>query len=286
MNDLFPGIDGMVPKGTVTANDCCSPTPCEVDPCQVARSFIGLLPSGPLWDAAKYKAMTVLATACDCAACWTPDHCPSMVDYAIHMGQRLAGLINGPLWVSVRERDPFTAYSSTSEWLDRLGWADCFNTLCRSHKLGDLTPIEIMTECGATLVQIEYGQDYLRAYESAVIKSLSRLNYGIIKNLASINFVLEPLKARVVPAEFEDACESDEVCLTIEKTSDTFDGVTPKACGIPLSIPAYIDRDAMGLPADLPRWIWPGHMAAECITRSLLSHNPRFCFIRSQETPG
>lgn len=285
MNVLVPGIDGMVSAGKLEHTGCCPPSFADVDECTLATAYIGLLPSGPLWDRPKYEAITTITAAGNCAACWTTEHCPTLVDYAVNVGARLASVIDSTLWPAVRESDPFTAVTSTADWLDRFGWVNCFETSCRSSALGEKTPIEYMTECGPVYVQITYPPSIKQAFESALIKTLERLSLGIVKNLAAINFVLEPLKVRVVPLDTEDACENETLCVTFEKTSDFFDGVNPNPCGIPTPVAAYIDRDVMQLPSDLDKYIWPGHMAAECIVRSLLSHVSRFCVVRTPQTP-
>lgn len=285
MNTLYPGIDGMSPKGELVSDQCCPPSFCDIAPCQIVSSFIGLLPSGPLWDRPKYEATMIMQRSGDCTICWDCDHCPTMVDYAVNVGQRLVYLLNNALWPAIRESNPYTAYSSTSEWLERFNWQDCFKGNCRPAILGETTPIEYLDECGPVQVDIRYTPKYQRAYESALIKSLQRMQMGIIKNLASINFVIEPLKARVVPVDDLDGCALDEICLQIEKTSDYFDNVAAGPCEKPEPFVAYIDRDIMQLDSRLPKYIWPGHMAAECIVRSLLSHSNRFCLLRPQQTP-
>lgn len=285
MNDLKPGIDGMVPFGVLTDSDCCPPSFCDVDSCQLATSFIGLLPKGPMWDAAKYKARITINRYKDCDACWTCDHCPSLVDYAIHVGQLTANAITGPIWRAFRDSDPFTVRDATSSWLDRLQWQDCFRTLCRGSSMGELTPVEIMTDCGPQQVDIPIVGEYKIAFESALIKSLTRMNLGLIKNMAAVNFVIEPLKVQAVPVMDGDVCETGRACITFEKTADHFDGVAKDACGNATPIQAWIDRDIAGLPPQLAKYIWPGHLAAECIVRSLLSHVPKFCVIRTAQTP-
>lgn len=286
MNELFPGIDGMSPRGELVSDTCCPPSFCDIAPCQMTSSYIGLLPSGPLWDRPKYEAQMIMQRNGDCTICWDCDHCPSMVDYAVNVGQRLHYLLMHSLWPSVRESDPFTAYSSTAEWLERFNWIDCFKGNCRPAALGEVTPIEYLDDCDeAVQVDIRYTPKYQRALESAIIKSLQRMQMGVIKNLAAINFVIEPLKARIVPVDDAPSCDLDEICLQIEKTSDFFDGVTADPCGKPEAFTAYINRDIMQLDSRLPLYIWPGHMAAECIVRSLLSHSQRFCLLRPQQLP-
>lgn len=285
MNDLFPGIDGMTPKGVLKGDDCCPPSFADIDACEIATAYIGLLPKGPLWDRAKFESVMMIRDGQTCSACWQEDHCPTMVDYAVNIGESLANVIMTTLWPAYRESDPFTAATSTGDWLERFGFNNCFESDCRPASLGALTPLEYMGECGPIRVDIRYSPATRIAYESALIKSLERLSFGIIKNIAAINFVIEPLKVRVIPVVTETPCESPELCVRLEKTSDFFEGINLDACGKPTQITAYVDRDVYRLPAELPRYIWPGHLAAECIVRSLLSHVSRLCVIRDQQIP-
>lgn len=285
MNELFPGIDGMTPRGIIENDGCCPRSFADIDACEIATSYIGLLPNGPLWDRAKYEASVMIRDGKTCSACWKEDHCPTMVDYAVNAGERLATVIMSSLWPAYREADPFTAATSTADWLERFEWNNCFESDCRPANLGDVTPLEYMGECGPIRVDIRYSPAVRLAYESALVKSLDRLSLGIIKNIAAINFVIEPLKVRIVPVPTEDPCTAETLCVRLEKTSDFFEGINLEACGKPTPIRAYVDRDVYRLPVELPKYIWPGHLAAECIVRSLLSHVSRLCVIREQQIP-
>jgi len=285
VNELFPGIDGMTPRGTIKGDGCCPPSFADLDACEIASSYIGLLPDGPLWDRPKFEAAMMIRDGQTCSACWKEDHCPTMVDYAINIGEQLFVALSTALWPSFREADPFKAATSVEDWLDRFGWANCFESDCRPASLGEVTPVEYMTDCGPVRVNITYSPAVKLAYESALVKSLERLSLGIIKNIAAINFVIEPLKVRIVPVPVDDPCNAEELSIRLEKTSDFFEGINLEPCGKPTPIRAYVDRDVYRLPAELPKYIWPGHLAAECIVRSLLSHVSRLRVIRDQQTP-
>lgn len=282
------GIDGVTPYAPLSEDGCCSDPLC-VDFCTMACSFIGLLPSGPMWDRPKSEAMAYYnggsLTACD-EACTPEFPCPTLVQHSIYTAAKLTIAINEVIWPSIRESSPYTAVTTIDTWLERFEWEDCHRTHCRSVLLGDLTPYEIMGECGPVFCPPDIPDELECAVKHGLLISLQRASRGFVKNLAGINFVIEPLGAVLRPRnadtrecgpsypgrpsreccdlEFEicNIGETLEACPTRYQMCNTDDR--------PDEVQAYVDRGC-DIPAGLPQRIWPGVITAECVVRSLMA---------------
>lgn len=267
-------------------DDCCPPDLCGVDLCGLLCSFINLLPSGPMWDYWKASAISHFQSSNpdlrQCEALYSPD-CPSLVQHAIYTAIKLYDLWQNALFPAVRESDPNTAVTTLDDWLERYRWEDCFRQHCRSVLLGTLTPFELPGPCGPIYCDIDIPEELNNAVKRGIIIALTRANMGVIKNLAGINWVIEPLSARVQPRN-QTPCEDldgpepcAEDCCQLEFEIVNFGGTIPgvydtTACNentprpkVPASINLGCD-----VPAGLPETIWPGVVAAECIVRSML----------------
>lgn len=284
------GADGLVPIGNVSSNYCC-PDLC-VDICGLICSTVNLLPTGPLWDGPKTETIGRFLNndgTNPCEYACTPDDlsCQSIVSYAVYSARLLLDNINGALYPSLRESDPNTAVETLDSWIERLGWENCYKSICRSPLLGDLTDFEIIGECGPQYCDIELPPDLELAVKRGIVKSLARVNMGIIKNTSSINWVIEPLGAKIGIRNPNEICEEDfketpdccdlefEIMNSVEEfeavdTNPSMDCNKPK----PGTIKAYYDVCLDKLPAGGKSRIWPGVIAAECIVRSLL---PQSC---------
>ena len=290
---------------------CCPPPLCGNDLCCVFVAFFNLLPSGPLWDYWKEAAISYFQRSDDPAECplLKNPQCPSLVLHAIYTVLRLRSVVHGGLWVAFRESNPYTAITTLDYHLQRLQWEDCYNQHCRSVLLGELTPLEVMGECGPIFCPPDYPPELECAVKRNVAIALTRANMGVIKNLCGINWIIEPLGAEIRPV-YPVPCvdppdpvplypEQDVPCVEtsdeeIDKERRCID-CDPSVCGdaafevchtrdwlhgcpsgdvcetlVPLpKIPAYWDWGC-DRPAGLPERVWPAVLAAECIVRSMM----------------
>jgi len=278
------GADCQTDEAVLAADECCPRDVCEVDLCGLMCSFIGLLPNGPLWDKAKAKGLDTFReyTWCD-PYCPDPDPCYTLVNYAAYNGQRLHHLITTALWPAIRESSPETAVTTLDDWLERLGWQDCYNSACRDPKLGELTPYEVMGACGPIYCPIETPPELECAVKRGIARALKRLRMGIVPNMCTINWVIEPLGARI--DSFPEDCIIDGVLYPSEL--DCCRGARWRICGIDGTIEAcpgelctaertlprintLVTRDPCNSPAGSIELLRPNVLAAECIVRSLL----------------
>ena len=175
---------------------------------------------------------------------------------------------------------------STRIWRG-MQWEDCHRQHCRSVLLGDLTPYEIMSECGPLFCNPSIPPELENAVKKGVATALARANMGIVKNLCSLNWVIEALGAEIKPVYpppapahpvAPDPCNAcvEPIAFQICNTSDWLDGVgSGELCEThlpPPKIQAWWDWEC-DRPAGLPEKIWPGVLAAECIVRSLMPVN-------------
>jgi len=273
------GADGLVDFEELSADPVsCAADLCNLNKCALMCSFIGLLPSGPLWDRAKDEAMGYYLNQqrhvdpCD-AQCSTDLTCLSLVNHAIYTANKLWHHLMEILWPRIREASPHTAVTTLDLWLDRLGWQDCYRSACRTLVAVPLAPYETMGECGPIFHDLDFGTDLECAIKRGVIRSLSRLQMGIIPNIDSINWVIEPLGAYISPTDPdvvdpEDCCNND---MTICNISDTIEACLPTLCHEAIKPPViayYLTTDSD--PEGLPPVIWPAVLAAECIVRAIL----------------
>lgn len=281
------GADGCVPYLEPDEVACCPPPLCGNDLCCTFVAFMNLLPSGPLWDYWKAAAISYFERNDDPAQCplLKDPACPSLVLHAIYCVLKLKGVVHDALWPALRESNPLTAITTLDYHLSRLQWEDCYNQHCRSVLLGDLTPYEIMGVCGPIFCPVDLPEELECAVKRGVARALTRANMGIIKNLCSINWIIEPLGAEVIPVYPAgpdqgptDPCNlcAKDVAFEICNTQDWIEGCgSGELCETQLprpQIPAYYDRGC-DRPAGLPDRIWPAVLAAECIVRSLLPSN-------------
>lgn len=226
------GVDGIVPYGPVSSDTCCADPLCNTF-CSMACSFIGLLPSGPMWDRAKQEAMAYYngGSVSECETLCPPEFpCPTMVLHAVYTAAKLNSAIQDVLWPAIRESSPYTAAATLDDWLERFEWEDCHKTHCRSVLLGDLTPYEIMGECGPVSCPPDVPEELECAVKHGLLVALQRASRGFIKNLAGINFVIEPLGAVLRPRPSAPLIETVAVGL-----GATVDGVVIPVGGSPTS---------------------------------------------------
>lgn len=293
---LLQGADGIVPASAVRYNDGCCPDPLCVPFCTTACAFVDLLPTGPMWDRQKTDAIAMLT---ECGGGADPNACPSMANYAIYGAAVLHDMLENILQPTLREANPRTASATLDDWLDRYGWQDCFRSSCRSDYLAILSPYERLNDCGSYYCPTDYSDEFECAMKHAILLSLVRMQRGVIKNLDGINWVIEPLGARVSPmrpwpedvqAFLAGSCETDgapcfcdEVTLQICPTVQELPGCPDNTCGPNTAVPVSASQwyECGGEP---PVLLYPAVIAAECIVRAML---PRKCpniLFQCQET--
>jgi hypothetical protein len=278
------GIDGAVPVGELPSDGCCPPDICSIDPDGLKCSMVSLLPSGPLWDETKQLGVQNCDTCEPCEEPFMDEQCASLVLHAHYKGALLYYYIMAILWPALREANPATAWSTMDEWLDRLGWADCYNTYCRDPDLGPITPYEIVTECSDhEYCPPVFGEELTRIYKRGVILALWRMRHGSVENLAAINFIISSLYAEVVPQT--DAF--GKVCLILRPTQDYAPVVLPTPCPETESTILQAQKQVKlyltpgnGLCIGGPDRAYPLVLAAHCIVRSLLPICCNICLKR------
>lgn len=278
---VVTGIDG-TQEILVLPTQCCPPSICQIDKCALACIFISLLPSGPMWDRAKANAMQSYGL-CDAdsgavTVCKPQSNCTSLVAHSIYTAYRLADVLGNGLAVSLREANPYTAFDTMDDWLDRLGWIDCFK--CRSCDQTKPSPYDNVTECGLVFCDLTAPFELSNATKHAIITSLSRLQMGLIRNMGNINFIIEPLNSVLAK---DPACEEgviyDGSCqykFTIAKIDDEISAWRRLPCPrdeeqTPKIKQCYTDKKCI-TNGEL-REICPMQLAAECVVRSLLPND-------------
>ena len=287
------GIDGLTPRGVLSGDPCCPPTICNIDLCGLACNFIGLLPTGPLWDIPKLKAFDRVKQYGD-PACGEPkcedSDCVSIVRHAVYSAHKLHHYLFGALWPALRESDPATAYDTLDSWLDRYGWQDCWKCGCDCEDdPGSAAPFDLIFPDGRRICcpsEAPAGLDM--AVKKGVVIALHRLRLGITPNIASINFVISSLGAMIEPDlaavnSGEPCCnpsfvlsptgfEIPAACLVEcpRTTGDAPIGAATDCWGMPCchAVKSYWNLDCDGEGDG--RAIFPGVLAAHCIVRSLL----------------
>lgn len=283
------GIDGRVAVGSPPSDGCCPPDLCSITPESLACNSVALLPSGPLWDKAKEVVIQCKGRCDDVCNAFgkTQDMCASIALHAVYSSRKLYYFIMGSLWPSVREANPMTAWSTMDEWLDRLGWADCYNTYCRSKELGEITPYEVLGECGIEFCPPTFSEELTRVYKRGVIAALWRLRHGIEGNLASINFIISSLYAELVVDPSYDPLSGDKPCLILRPTADYAPVVLKEHC--PRNETTILQGQKQvklyltpgdGLCVGGPNRAYPLLLAAHCIVRSLLPNCCNICLKR------
>lgn len=287
------GADGLQTVGLIESDACCPPI-CGAELCALICSFIQLLPSGPMWDYHKARAMSYYnqsgVNPCE-PACPPPFPCPSLVQHAIYAAIRLQSFVQGALWQVFREQSAYTATELTLDaWLESLQWEDCYNQHCRSVLLGELSPYEVAGDCAPVFCPPTVSAALQCAIKKALIIALSRQQMGVIRTLNGLNWIIEPLGAELRPATEEEMeqyvsdCDADDpVCCcatphfilcnvgdTLPACNSIFCDNDPSLIQLPVSM--VIDRGCEA-QAGLPRLLYPSVLAAECILRSLLPYN-------------
>lgn len=292
------GIDGQTRAATYRKNDCCPSDICSISLNEIRCNFISLLPSGPLWDGAKQTAaqdrkkevclpQEIGFPLCKSLLCndeGQDGSCSSMAHIATFIGNQFFNILQNVFWPVIREGNPYTAVTTLDDWLDRLGWIDCYNTTCTRRTTFQLSPLEIMGECGPVYHDPNYPKDYERALKSGIVKALYRMRLGVIPTLDILNFILEPLAAKVVPEwtspiEEDCPCRWDKICLRLTSADDKL-LVPQEQCNnqehfIPVRFEYPCDMDR---PAGLPNCFYPNLMAAECIVRALIP-SQKLCIV-------
>lgn len=293
MADYFymDGIDGRLPVGEIPSDGCCPPNLCSISAESIACGAIELLPSGPLWDKSKELARACKGNCDDaCNELGEGDPgteqqaCASLVLHSIYSASKLYYYIKQALWPAVRESDPYTAWSTMDEWLDRLGWADCYNTFCRDKYLGEITPYEIMGECGLQFCPPTFSEELSRLYKRGVIVALHRMRLGFIPNLASLNFILSSLYSELVVDT-----SGGTPCLVLRPTGNFAPVVLEEPCPRNQNTVLQSQKQVKlyltpgdGLCVGGARIAYPLTLAAHCIVLSLL---PTCCTICLKRQP-
>lgn len=290
---LVLGVDGRVPS-SVLAEDCggCLDIPCADDAAFIC-SFIDLLPCGPMWDRQKDEAKELI-TAND----GVPPGgflCNSMVTLAILVAQALGFNVRSVLGANLRESSPHTAATTVDDWLLRYDWTDCYRSTCTTEFIANLSPYHCPDECGSlTYVATDFPAEFEAALKHAILQSVFRFSRGVLKNLDGINFVIEPLGARIDPLYSQPVlnfiadpsscdctdpnecppCWRDEIQFQITGTSTTLPGA-PSADSFCGERAADVNAEQEYTDCDgVVQLLRPGVIAAECFVRAML---PQYC---------
>lgn len=272
---------------------CCPPPLCGNDLCCTFVAFFQMLPTGPLWDYWKAQAVSYFQRSSNPAECPIVQDpaCPSIILHSIYTVLKLKALVHNALWPAFRESDPNTAITTLDNHLARLQWEDCYEQHCRSVLLGEITPLEMWSDCGPVFVPPDYPPELICALKRNIAIALTRAQMGTIKNLCGLNWIIEPLGAEIhpvftrppgyVPPPPNPCDPPDYACNDVEfqicYTRDWLEGCSDgDVCDTLTPLPKvqaywYWPCNAS---ASLPQVVWPGLLAAECIVRSML---PSWC---------
>lgn len=290
---LVLGVDGRRAVAALEGDGCCSDPLCvseEVLGC----SLLDLLPTGPMWDIQKQRARdAIVANGGAIPDCDTEHQIEtSMVSYSLYLARVLSDLVDQVIAPSVAESSPHSAVTTLDDWLERLGWVDCYRSACRSPYLAQFSPYEQETECGTAYIAPEFPAEFERAMKWALVQSLSRARRGVIKNLDGINWVIEPLGVQVRPLQpypplvqdyLDDpgtdlssgdtveecrACFCEDVEFEVYRTTETLPKAPTEYCqtGAPDTVAAAQEYNGETL--------YPAAIASECLIRAML---PRTC---------
>jgi hypothetical protein len=273
------GIDGRVALGTIdTSGECCTPRLCDISEKQIACAYVDLLPNGPLWDRNKDRVRSAIAED-DLASL----DCPSVPLYAAYVGRLMYSMIQSVMIPTLRELDPMTASATVQDWLAQFDYTDCISQCSKStlntvplHPQIPYDPELLAAPCVPVL------PDDLQAWtDRAKLTALTRYDLGSIGNLASINWILEPLNAVLAPV-IEDSITIDDVeypcsgvsccnsCFTLTPLSDEVTLSTVTACSTETSqIAAFIETDECS-PGTVVKY-YPALDVALCLVYSLVS---------------
>lgn len=209
-----------------------------------------------------------------------------MANYAAFVGRRLHAMVQDNLWPALRESSPYTAYETLDDWVSKFNWRDCYMGTCRSPALGELTPYEIMGECGPQYCPPTFSDELSRLYKRGVVIALHRMRLKPARNLAALNFVLQYLYTEIVPdPNWEPDDEHPYRCLLLRPTADFAPAHTQLQCP-----PQAVTTDMMvklflspgdGICVGGPSRVYPLTLAAFCIIRALLPSCEIVCLTRS-----
>lgn len=279
---LTAGVDGRVPLATLP-DDLCAPCvdiPCADEP-EYLCSFVDLLPCGPMWD--RHKTLTREAINEAGGIPVGGFDCVSMSTAAVLIGATLSHNVRTILGGQLREASPYTAVLTRSDWLQRLGWVDCYRSFCRTPFMAQVSPYEHQGDCGSEYCEFDFPELFEAALEFAIIRSLLRVQRAGVKNLNVLNWIIEPLAAELqVPNPWPDAVQAeldnpsaDPACfgcsvqLTMASISDTLQGAPTEAsfCG---DTPDVVDSLQTYTCDGVDTQLRPSLFAAECIIRSVM----------------
>lgn len=273
------GADGDAPAGPMPSDGCCVHME-RRSACDLACSFVELLPSGPMWDRPKYEALRLLREQTVCDPPCRPDRaCITMVDYAIYVAHVLADMLDRFVWLPELERRPETAMHSLDDWLDLYGWRDCHDRQCGAV---DGLPEEWTEpdDCGDRSFCAPVLSDAQEtALKRAIAVALMRASRGGIRNLGNLNWVIRPLGARIEPVQpwpqpvqdwlgnpvGDPPCFCDVARLRIVPEVG-FIPVVPPEAGNVATVPASANVLCNGNDVS----VYPGLAAAFCIVTPLL----------------
>ena len=345
-------IDGQQICTVLPPSGCCPPSICNLNLTAFVCSFLAYMPKGPLWDYWKrIKVEQLNSGVIDPYLETENPACLTLIDHAFYTAKKLFRILTGPLQTVIWESNPLTAFVTRQYWLDLFGWSDCFSGPSANVKLGFPTPYQAV--CNALLPTglcpppTEYAQmsgnsagipnpirdieetvkkrctaPLTLAVQYAILVAIKRWQLGVIKNQDGINFILEPLGAKitvtntgVLPAcqpVMEHDCNQmlgNAYCspyrpamvidlFSTETTLPGGPGITESlSCSNiqqPLTkIPASYVFPGVIMPVtkDCPPGtiagggtIWPGLLAAECILVAILPFSLNYTINRIQET--
>lgn len=279
IEDATLGVDGYQLVGTVESDfACCAPKLCDMDPCSIACSMVNLLPRGPLWDKAKAQAMDRYQRTCGEITCEPAiDGCTSMAAHAVYSGFRLYDMLMLTLFPALRESNPLTACTSMDDWLERLGWSDCFRGACRDPQFREITPYDNVQTCLPTFCERAVDPPKLAAaVKHGIIVALWRARLGFIKNVDGFNWILAPLGVAVdtlqqttnPPCPLVVTLKPIASTLPCWQCTNCLSNPEQGQCTVPASF--TVDDQTCNVPEGETVTIWPGLLAAECIVRSYL----------------
>lgn len=291
--NLVLGVDGFRAAYELAGDGCC-PDPLCLSFCSTVCAFVDILPSGPMWDHDKAEVLNQYQTNPEYNFCVIPDcieiePCRSMVTYSIYGARLLHDMVSNILWPSIREANPATVVSTLDDWLDRMGWEDCYRQYCRPIYMAELSPYLFDDGCGPAFCEAPYSNDFECALKHAILQSLTRASRGIIKNLDGINWVIAPLGAVLrprtpYPGYVQDYLDGDCALAPDEGPPCYCQEVTLEICNVGETLPRCPEvGDQCGkvnrtIPArqryacgEVELMIYPAVIAAECIVRSILT---------------
>src|SRR5262245_12013715 len=210
---LVNSADGCVQATEIDDPACCPPPLCGNDLCCTFVAFFNLMPSGPLWDYWKAAAISYFENnpnpdPAECPLVKDPE-CPSLILHAIYAVLKVRMMVHGPLWVAFRESNPYTAVTTLDDHLARLQWEECVAQACRQNLLREIAAYVSWTECGRLFCPPNFTEDLELALKRNIAIALTRANMGVIKNLCSLNWIIEPLGAGLRRYELPTTREAD-----------------------------------------------------------------------------